>query len=105
MIENLVKPTNSWDELSNIVTLIVSDGADLLGLSYGQLSLLLFGVLLPLSTILFMISAGLALSGKKVARRFAMVLFGLGVAALVSFVGLIVYAMVFGPTWAFTSYK
>lgn len=104
MIENLLKPVNSWDELSNICTLIISDGANLLGVSYGQLSLLMFGILLPSATILFLASAGLALSGKKIARRIAMGLLGIGVIALAAFVALAIYALVFGSTWAHTSY-
>lgn len=104
MTENLLKPTNSWDELSNICTLIVSDGADLLGMSHGQLAVLLFGILLPTATLLFLVAAGLSLSGKKVARRIAMVILGLGVVSLAIFIGLIVYALVFGQTWAHTSY-
>lgn len=95
--------TNSWDELSNICSSIMADGARLTGMSYGQFSLTMFGVLLPGAALFFLIAASLALSGKTVARRIAMVVLGLGVILLAAFIAAMAYAVICGSTWAYSS--
>lgn len=95
--------TNSWDNLSEIISRIITDGAQLIGVSDGFFSFLLFGFLLPVACLTFLISASLLLTRNKTGRIVAIVLLCLGCLALLAFLGLSAYAVIFGTHWAIFS--
>lgn len=100
MPTRLIVPQNSSDELLNLSQLIMEDGAQLLGLTAGQFSLLLFGILLPGATIMFLTSASLALTRRKASRIVAMILLTIGCLCLAAFIALSAYAVICGQNWA-----
>ncbi|MCM1032286.1 MAG: hypothetical protein NC405_00855 [Odoribacter sp.] len=101
----LPTPTNSWDELCNILTLIMHNGADLTGWSYGQYTLTAWCILMPSAVVLLIVSASLALANRKVGRYFAIAFLCVGVLCALAAVAMIAYAAVYGQTWAYTEYK
>ncbi len=77
----MVKVTNSWDMLCNICILALENLSDVTGLSYGFLNIMLFVILGPLATLLFMTSAFTLLINteiKKLQRIVAAILFTIG---------------------------
>lgn len=75
------KVTDTWDILCNFCILILENLSHMTGLSYGFLNILLFVILGPLATLLFMTSALTLLVNtkiKKSQRIFATILFIMG---------------------------
>lgn len=105
MTNPLPVPSNSWDELCNIFTLVMHDGGTLTGMSYGAFTVLICGILLPAAMIFLIISAASGLGNSKAARLRAIIFLCAGLVCVVIAVALVAYAVIAGPTWAFQSYK
>ena len=95
-----LEPLNALDRLCDIFLLIMRDGGNLTGMSYGEFTLLICGLLMPLAIVTLMAAASLALNPKKICRRFAIAFLVLGVLCAVAAFALVTYAAVFGQTWA-----
>ncbi len=100
----LSNPANSWDQLCNIFTHIMHDGGEVLGMTYGQFTLLVTTILEPLAILLLITAAALALNGRKPCRYAAVGLLCLGITAALTALGLFVYAAFAGQAWAFADY-
>lgn len=77
----MIEVTNDWDMLCNICILILEGLSHVTGLSYGFLNIMLFVILGPSATLLFMTSAFTLLAGigtRKSQRIFAAILFVMG---------------------------
>ena len=77
----MIKVTDIWDMLCNMCILILENLSHMTGLSYGFLNIMLFVILGPLATLLFMTSALTLLVNteiRKSQRIFATVLFTMG---------------------------
>ena len=92
--------TTPCDGLADIISAILRNGAELLGLTYGQLAVGLFGVLLPLACIMCLCSASLALTRHKTSRFIAIVCLVLGCLSLLIFLSVLAYIVIFGTSWA-----
>ena len=101
----LPAPSNSWDELCNIFTLVMHDGGTLTGMGYGAFTILICGILLPAGMIFLIISAASGLGHSKAARLRAIIFLSLGLVCVVIAAILVAYAVIAGPTWAFQAYK
>lgn len=75
-----------------------------MGMSAGQFSLLLFGILLPGATVMFLISASLALTKRKVSRIVSIILLSIGCLCLATFIALAAYATICGQNWAHSEF-
>lgn len=87
----------------NLLTLILSDGATLAGTTYGAYILTITCVLMPASILCFAAGAGLAFNSRRGPRRAAVMMISLGAIFALVAVGMVIYPMVFGSTWAFQS--
>ena len=77
----MIEVTNIWDELCNMCILTLEGLSHVTGLSYGFLNIMLFVILGPLATLLFMTSAFTLLANigtRKSQRIFAAILFAMG---------------------------
>ncbi|MDE6721670.1 MAG: hypothetical protein K2J84_05940 [Bacteroidaceae bacterium] len=77
----MIEVTNIWDELCNMCILILEGLSHVTGLSYGFLNIMLFVILGPSATLLFMTSALTLLVNaeiRKSQRIFATILFAMG---------------------------
>ncbi len=99
MALQLLEPQNPLDQLLNICSLIIKDGATMLDMSSGQFAILLFG-LLAVSVISFLISASLALTRRKLSRVMSIVMLNIGCVSLVTFISFSAYAVIYGSNWA-----
>lgn len=88
------------DDLMTIFLRVISDGADLTNMSPGQFGFLLFGLLLPVSTVAFLISSSVALSRNPKSRGVAIAFLCIGALTLVAFAALATYAVICGTHWA-----
>lgn len=92
--------TTQCDGLVDIISAVLLNGTELLGLTYGQLAVGLFGVLLPISCIMCLCSASLALTRHKTSRIIAIGCLILGSISLLMFLSVFAYIVIFGTSWA-----
>lgn len=91
----MIEVTNSWDTLCNCCILIMEHMSHLTGLSYGLINILLFVVLGPLSTLIFMVSSIVAKI--KGCRNLSIILDIVGSIIILSILTLILYAFLDMP--------
>lgn len=96
----MIEVTNTWDMLCNLCILILEDLSHATGLSYGFLNIMLFVILGPSATLLFMTSALTLLVNTKVRksqRIFAAILFAMGLLVMLMIAVPIIYVFLQYP--------
>lgn len=96
----MIEVTNTWDMLCNLCILILEDLSHATGLSYGFLNIMLFVILGPSATLLFMTSALTLLVNTKVRksqRIFAAILFAMGLLVMLMIAVPIIYSFLQYP--------
>ena len=93
----MIEVTNIWDELCNLCILILEDSSHVTGLSYGFLNIMLFVILGPSATLLFMTSAFTLLVNtekRKSQRIFATILFIMGLLVMLMIALFFIYCFI-----------
>lgn len=78
----MIEVTNEWDLICNLCILILENLSHMTGLSYGFLNIILFVILGPLATLLFMSSAFtlfINVKKKNIQKLIAKLLFTAGI--------------------------
>ena len=96
----MIEVTNIWDMLCNMCILTLENLSHATGLSYGFLNIMLFVILGPSATLLFMTSALTLLVNaeiRKSQRIFATILFAMGLLVMLMIAIPIIYVFLQYP--------
>lgn len=93
----MVEVTNSWDSLCNMCIWVMKNLSYITGMSYGLINILLFVILGPLSTLIFMASSIIAKKKGKYSKQFSVVLDIVGIVIVLSVLIPIFYAFMTMP--------
>lgn len=93
----MVEVTNSWDSLCNMCIGVMEHLSYITGMSYGLINILLFVILGPLSTLIFMASSIIAKIKGNYSKQFSVALDIVGIIIVLSVLIPIFYAFMTMP--------
>ncbi len=90
----MVNVTNTWDILCNLCILILENLCHITNLSYGFINIVLFVILGPLSTIMFMCStlAHMIIKNQRLKKLWTWIFFAAGWIIILAIILPVIYA-------------